>query len=234
MFHLPPPPGFQGFDPRKEVTIYQRHLPHWRQKGATYFVTFRLADSLPQSALQELRQLREDLMRRHFPKGGLEVDETAMKKHRLAWENVSHAMMAATEKWLDQGLGSCVLKSAEARKIVVDSLMEFDDIDYELGAFVVMPNHVHAIMRPFDDHAPEKILQRHKQWTSRQVNKRTGNSGSLWQQESYDRIIRDSEHLWRVLQYIGKNPSKAGIGEEDSTRWARPEWHELGWKFLDE
>src|SRR5258707_12522120 len=45
MWNLPPPPGFQGLHPDKPVTAYQRHLPHWRQDGATYFVTFRLADA---------------------------------------------------------------------------------------------------------------------------------------------------------------------------------------------
>ena len=48
------PPGFQGLHSDIPVTFYYRHLPHWRQDGATYFVTFRLADSLPQMKLREL------------------------------------------------------------------------------------------------------------------------------------------------------------------------------------
>jgi hypothetical protein len=68
MWNLPPPPCFQGLHPDKPVTVYQRHLPHWRQDGATYFVTFRLADSLPQSKLDELAALKEAWQRRH-PRG---------------------------------------------------------------------------------------------------------------------------------------------------------------------
>jgi hypothetical protein len=48
-FNLPDPPGFRGLDPNLPIRFYQRHLPHWRQVGATYFVTFRLADSIPQA-----------------------------------------------------------------------------------------------------------------------------------------------------------------------------------------
>ena len=55
MLELPPaPPGFRGLDPNKSLRIYTRHLPHWRQDGATYFVTFRLADSLPEAKLIEI------------------------------------------------------------------------------------------------------------------------------------------------------------------------------------
>ena len=68
MWNLPPPPGFQGLHPDKPITVYQRHLPHWRQDGATYFVTFRLADSLPQSKLDELAALKEAWGRRHAPR----------------------------------------------------------------------------------------------------------------------------------------------------------------------
>lgn len=66
-FNLPPPPGFQGLHPDKPLTFYMRDLPHWRQEGATYFVTFRLADSLPQAKLRELDELRK-LWRAKFPR----------------------------------------------------------------------------------------------------------------------------------------------------------------------
>ena len=58
-------------------------------------------------------------------------------------------------------------------------------------------------------------------------------TGPLWTQESYDRIIRDEEHLYRVLQYIGNNPAKAGLPEPQWQRWIDPEWEKVGWKFDD-
>ena len=70
VFNLPPPPGFRGLQPDIPVKMYQRHLPHWRQKGATYFVTFRLADALPQSKLDLLKRWRETWEREHpSPRG---------------------------------------------------------------------------------------------------------------------------------------------------------------------
>jgi hypothetical protein len=53
-----PPLGFRGLDLDRPVRRYLRHLPHWRQDGATYFVTFRLADSIPEAKLIELQNLR--------------------------------------------------------------------------------------------------------------------------------------------------------------------------------
>ena len=69
-----------------------------------------------------------------------------------------------------------------------------------------MPNHCHLTIRPFTDHELEKILQGMKAASAKAVNALLGTTGSLWQQESYDRIVRDEEHLWRVIQYIGRNP----------------------------
>src|SRR5437660_12857189 len=58
VWDLPPPPGFQVISPDKPVTVYERHLRHWRQDGAAEFVTFRLPDCLPQSNLDELAALK--------------------------------------------------------------------------------------------------------------------------------------------------------------------------------
>jgi hypothetical protein len=75
MWNLPPPPGFQGLHPDKPLTGYYRFLPHWRQDGATYFVTFRQNDSLPKAKLDELKLLKEEWERRHPP-----------PRSREAWE----------------------------------------------------------------------------------------------------------------------------------------------------
>ena len=60
MFIRPPPPGFRGLHPDLPIRVYQRNLPHWRQDGATYFVTFRLAEALPQEKLQFLQRLKAE------------------------------------------------------------------------------------------------------------------------------------------------------------------------------
>jgi putative transposase len=86
-------------------------------------------------------------------------------------------------------------------------------------------------VRPFEGHSLSEICKSWKSWkrhTARRINQRVGTSGQFWQRESFDRIVRDSTHLWRALQYIGHNPEKAGV---DAPRWLSPTWQELGWRF---
>jgi REP element-mobilizing transposase RayT len=222
MWNLPPPPGFQGLREDLPLRVYVRHLPHWRQDGATYFVTFRLGDSLPQAKLREIRHLRATWLRQHPPP---HADE--------ALQQLSREIMQRVERWLDQGMGDCVLRQRDLAKIVLDGLHRFDGERYELDVYVAMPNHVHAVVRPFaDDTDPlESILQCWKRCSATKINKRRTTQGSLWQEESFDRIIRDEEHLYRAIQYIGTNPDKAGLSRDDCPVWIRPAWVELGWKF---
>lgn len=136
-WNLPPPPGFQGLRDDLPVTHYEHFLPHWRQAGATYFVTFRLFDSIPQSKLRELRAFKADWECRH------------PKPHsNLVLEDYAREIIRRVEGWLDQGMGSCLLKSANVSAILADVLLEQDNQHAELGCFVVMPNHVHAIVQP--------------------------------------------------------------------------------------
>lgn len=228
MWNLPAPPGFQGFDPNKPLSVYYRHLPHWRQDGASYFITFRLHDSLPQEKLHELKTLREEWQARL--KRREKHDGSAI---RPAEETLAREIQRRVERWLDQGLGSCVLRQAWASRVVADALHYLDGQKYELGCFVVMPNHVHAVIRPLSPGTLplEKILQSRKRYTATVINTRLRRSGSLWQEEAFDRIIRDEEHLYRVIQYVGKNPANAHLRVGQFVRWIKPRWEELGWRF---
>jgi hypothetical protein len=68
-------------------------------------------------------------------------------------------------------------------------------------------------------------------FSSREINAAQGTRGKLWQHESYDRIVRDEEHLWRCLQYIGDNPRRAGLRPHEARCWVSPSWVRTGWKF---
>ena len=93
-FNLDPPPGFRGLDPHRPVKIYMRNLPHWRQDGATYFVTFNLADALPGAKKNELKAMRREWEHRHPPP----PDEAT-------WTAYAKAVFEKTEKWMDSGYG---------------------------------------------------------------------------------------------------------------------------------
>jgi putative transposase len=96
-----------------------------------------------------------------------------------------------------------------------------------------MPNHAHFLILPLLEHSLESIVQSWKQFSAKRINQRLGKSGSVWQEESFDRIVRDEEHMYRCLQYIGANPSKAGLSAAECPRWIRPEWEACGWRFQD-
>ncbi len=97
----------------------------------------------------------------------------------------------------------------------------------------MMPNHVHVIAKPLGQWRLEQILDSWKGFVGHSVNKAMNRSGALWQEESYDRIIRDEEHLFRVVQYIGNNPSKAGLPESAWVRWIHPTWEQDNWGYQD-
>lgn len=223
-WNLAPPPGFFGLRTDRPLVRYERNLPHWRQAGATYFVTMRQADSLPQALLRQLNDLRDQWRRLSSESQQKDLSNSIYQK-----------AIRQVEFWLDQGYGSCRLADARAARIVTDSLDHFDCQRYELGARVIMANHVHLVLRPLipEEHTLESILQSIKTFTSRRINQLHGIRGALWQSESFDRIVRDEEHLWRCLQYIGRNPRNAGRLPNECHLWVRPEWENLGWRFTD-
>lgn len=79
MWNLPAPTDFRGFRVDLPMTCYEPLLPHWRQEGAIYAVTFRLGDSLPQSKLRELREFKAEWKRR-FPPPRSTADRDAMSQ----------------------------------------------------------------------------------------------------------------------------------------------------------
>ena len=222
MWNLPPPPGFVGFDEQKPMRIYYRTLPHWRQEGVTYFTTFRLGDSLPEGRLRELTDLRARWEKANPP-----------PRSEEKWLELARTTFKHVERWLDEGTGSCILAEKFAADILEEKLKFFAGEQFELGAYVIMPNHVHVLVRPFSDreHPLESIEQAWKAYSSRDIHAINHETGNLWQRESYDRIVRDEEHLWRCLQYIGNNPRRAGLRLDQARRWVNPAWVKAGWDF---
>jgi REP element-mobilizing transposase RayT len=222
-FNLPPPPGFQGLDPHRPLDVYHRHLPHWRQPGATYFVTFRLADALPHEKLQFLKRLRDEWERTH----------PAPRSHE-DWQAYARQVTNSAERWLDEGYGKCYFRERRWAEDLRQRLHFFQDQRYFLSCWAIMPNHCHAVIQPFDTFALEDLLGAMKGVTARHLNAAFGSSGKVWEEESYDRIVRDEQHLWRVIQYIGHNPRLAGLAHETAwRRWIHPIWAAIGWGFRD-
>ncbi len=154
-------------------------------------------------------------------------------QRQILSEDLAHEIEKRIEAWLDQGFGRCLLKQSEHAAHLTAAIHHFDGRRYELGCYVVMPNHAHAIVRPIspESNSVEDIVGSWKKYSSRRINQELRREQEFWQEESYDRIIRDEEHLWQVIQYIAGNPAKAGLSCESCSLWIRPEWVQLGWRF---
>jgi type I restriction enzyme R subunit len=187
-------------DPRAEIDNTPRNLPHWRQPGVTYFVTFHLADSLPQEKLISLQKDRQQFL--------LEHPEPWSEETRHAW---NQTFSQRIHDWLDAGYGAYLLKDPIAGQIVASAMKHFDKDRYDLLAYVVMPNHVHALLTPQNGHTLDQILHSWKSFSATEINKTLHHQGPVWQKETYDHIVRNPQALWSIANYIVKNPSKVGI-----------------------
>ena len=193
---LAAPHEFGYFRPEDAVGNLAGKLPHWRQEGVTYFVTFRLADSLPQTKLHEWLRERDEWIVAHPQPWDM---NTSSEYHRQ--------FTARIEKWLDAGYGSCVLARHETRSVVADALRHFDSDRYWLDAWVVMPNHVHVVVTPLRDNGLSATLHAWKSFTSHAIGKLLPDwHGPFWQKESFDHIVRGPDHLERFRIYIANNP----------------------------
>ncbi|MCW5555570.1 MAG: DNA polymerase III subunit alpha [Verrucomicrobiae bacterium] len=196
------------FDGSRLASAYSRALPHWQQEGATYFVTFRLADSLPQDVYRSWRDERERAL--HEAKQAT-IDSEEKKAELL--EQIAEEYAEKLERHLDQGIGECWMQRPEVSQIVENALRHFDGDRYLLGSYVVMPNHVHVLVRPAMEHKLLDILQSWKSFTAKEANKVLGRSGEFWQPESFDHIVRNEQQLEKFGCYIEENPMRAGLQE---------------------
>ena len=194
-------PSLNAYNPEVDIQKTTRRLPHWTQDGATYWVTFRLADALPQHKLRVWKEER-DIWQQHNPepwneKQGREYDERFGQR---------------LEEWLDAGSGECSLRRPDVRTIVETCLLHFDGQHYDLPAWVIMPNHVHLLIRPNTGHSLSKIMQGMKGVSARECNTLLGRTGEpFWQDESFDHIVRSQTQFDRFVRYIAENPIKARL-----------------------
>ena len=190
------------------------YLPHLKIEGATYFVTFRLADSLPRELVVRLKERRDDLWRRATLRTQDPIDD--VQHQTFAW------YAAEVDALLDKSVGELWLRRPEIASLVAQALRCFEGRRYQIHAWVVMPNHVHAVVRPLGSHALDAILHSWKSYTGNEANRRLNRRGAaFWQRESYDHWVRDEADLIHCCRYTEENPVKAGLCERpEDWRWS--------------
>ncbi len=158
------------------------YLPHLDDPEAVQSINFRLFDSLPDGVAEEL--LRDPRAR-----------SDALRRQRL-------------EEYLDAGHGACYLKEPRVARMVEGALLFFDGERYQLCAWSVMPNHVHAIIEMKPEFPLDSVLHSWKSYTSKEANKLLGREGEFWFVDYRDRYLRDQRHYENAIRYVEEgNPS---------------------------
>ena len=167
-------------------------LPHFDEGGLYQSITYRLNDSLPQTMLREL--------------------EGELKAVKAPCNVVEMERRKRMERWLDAGYGSCVLGRRENAELVLAAWDHFDGERYDLIAGVVMPNHVHILVRIYPGVRLGDVVASWKGYTSRRfVVEGDGVAGVRWQRGYWDRFMRNEAHYRETIRYILDNPVKAGL-----------------------
>ncbi len=109
------------------------------------------------------------------------------------------------------------------RDLVTAAIRKFDGRRDELAAYVVMDDHVHVLLAPLAPHELHGILHSWKSFTARQMQHEHKRFGRVWQDEYFDRIMRDDQEFAQKAEYIVGNPRK---------RW--PEVQEYPWVWPPE
>ncbi|MBN1633968.1 MAG: transposase [Ignavibacteria bacterium] len=108
----------------------------------------------------------------------------------------------------------------EEQIIVKDHIISGNSIYYKLNSFIIMPDHVHLLLTPINDNSLRRIMSAIKSVSAKKINKYRGEksgkviSGHIWQDESYDRIIRNEKELREKMDYILYNSVKKELTED--------------------
>ena len=189
-----------------DLVYYERNLPHRLPPGEVIFITFRLAGSLPQETLERL-QAEAMLMQQNCG-----PEPAAQYAERKRYFGRFDALLDGT------GHGPTWLRRPDVAGIVAQALHYPDGRGYDLRCYCIMPNHVHLVVAlPIEAPPLAKTLQFLKGHSSRMANRVLSLTGTFWQAESYDHIVRPGE-LARIISYVLENPVKAGL-VDDWTKW---------------
>jgi putative transposase len=162
------------------------YLPHFDMPGLVQFINYRLDDAMPAH-------------RRHEWAALLEIKDDLKRRTKM-------------EDYLDRCFGNCELRDPKAASTVEENWLHFDGQDYCVLAWVVMPNHVHLLVEIWQKPMTE-LLQNWKGYTARRINRALRRRGKLWQDDYWDRYIRDEAHYQKIVHYIESNPVKAGLAK---------------------
>ena len=172
-------------------------------------MTYRLAFSLPQKVLQQRQQKLREFQQRCKQLSQRQQRELALDYAKIlfAQEDQFLAKYQQNPQWLQHDA---------IASLVLEALHFHHAKQYDLICALVMPNHVHIVIKPLlykpeTPYSLARIMKDHKSYTAQKANQILRQSGQFWWHENYDHWVRDGEELKRIIHYILQNPVKAGI-----------------------
>lgn len=203
-----------------EPEIYYRKLPHIQPLGGTFFVTYRLHNSLPTSIKQQLRE-------------EFKAEKIRLTKLDNYSTNVTDELNRRYFGRFDTLLDLCdcsptYLSLDVIARIVADSWHYWDSKRIDLIAYTIMPNHVHAVFTLLGEETESgkinslrQLMHSVKSYSAHKANELLLIDGHFWEEETYDRLVRNSTELYRTVRYVLNNPVKAGLCKD----WQEWKWH---------
>lgn len=159
----------------------------------------------------------------HFANDNTRGELEITRRHLPHW-TLNGAMYFVTFR-IRTDKNICPTLSVEEQELVLKHVINGNEKFYTLIAAIVMPDHVHLLLTPTGGYTISRIMKGIKGTSARELNLKRGTSGSIWQDESFDRIIRDQNELDEKLNYMMNNPAKRGLTDNP--------WYYHGWYFND-
>lgn len=212
-----------------EPEVYRRKLPHIQPLLGTFFVTYRLHNSIPVHAKQQLLDKFQAEKARviRLENHSIKIIDKLNRRYFGQFDSLLDLCAYCPAYLLDNGVA----------QIVTDSLHFWNDERIDLIAYCIMPNHVHAAFTLITEttksgraNSLKPLMHSIKSYSAHEANKVLKVNGDFWEEETYDRLVRDSDDLRRIVRYILTNPVKAGLCcDWESWKWTyiKPEYDEF-------
>ena len=159
-------------------------LASWVRGGPIYAVTMRLADAVPAEVVGEWLA---------------ELD--------------GPAVVAKVGKYLDAGLGECLLADDDVAARVAREIRKFDGVRYRLLAWCVMPNHVHVVVQPIGGLRLATQIDNWQSYTAQAINRKLDREGdeAVWHPVADDRLVGDEADVRRSIDAVWDDAAAAGV-----------------------
>ena len=175
--------------------FHKRHLPHLHPSEGIFFITYRLVDSLPKEIINALH------------------NEYKNEKEGILIQPNKHSYFVAFDEYMDKyKTDKNHLSIPEIAEINKKAIHHYDSNYYQLISYCIMSNHIHLVIK-LTENAPDlsQIMHSIKRFSARESNIFLNQKGAFWMKESYDHLIRSTQELNNIVNYVVNNPVKAGL-----------------------